>query len=233
MTEIVPKQTLPTLIDCAANALVNARSHAEVMEARDLARVAYDAAKSMARIHKVKQAHDSILTQTHAAQADATSIRARAEVLLAQEYDAAQARGEIAVRGGNGNNQFGNVADKRNLVTAADLGLRRNEIHEARKLRDAEEAQPGIIERTLQNMVERGEEPTRAALKREIIGRPQCRTSSEALWLWGRVNDFRRVGIFAVPPADLAAKMTPEMRESLSELIPTVCQYLNNLKGKL
>ena len=140
---------------------------------------------------------------------------------------------EIAVRGGNGNNQFGNVADKRNLVTAADLGVRRDEIHEARKLRDAEEAQPGIIERTLQNMVERGEEPTRAALKREIIDRPEERLTSESLWLWGRVNDFRRVRIFAVPPADLAAKMTPEMRESLSELIPVVCEYLNNLKGKL
>lgn len=204
------------------------------MEARDLARVAYDAAKSMARIHKVKQAHDSILTQIHAAQADATSIRARAEVLLAQEYDAAQARGQIAVRGGNGNNQFGNVASGDNSpATAADLGLRRDEIHEARKLRDAEEAQPGIIERTLQNMVERGEEPTRAALKREIIDRPERLTSSESLWLWGRVNDFRRVGIFAVAPADLAAKMTPEMRKSLSELIPVVCEYLNNLKGKL
>jgi hypothetical protein len=34
-------------------------------------------------------------------------------------------------------------------ATAADLGIRRDEIHEARKLRDAESAEPGLIRRAL------------------------------------------------------------------------------------
>lgn len=50
---------------------------------------------------------------------------------LAEEYDAAQDRGEVA---GHGRSKV--EAD--NVTTAADIGLRRDEIHEARKLRDAE-----------------------------------------------------------------------------------------------
>ena len=53
---------------------------------------------------------------------------------LAEEYDAAQERGEVSKGGGRPD-----CVEDRNAVpaTAADLGLRRDEIHEARKLRDA------------------------------------------------------------------------------------------------
>lgn len=80
---------------------------------------------------------------------------ARAEMRLAEEYDEAQARGEVA---GHGRSKVEPV----NVTTAADLGLRRDEIHEARKLRDAERADPGVIQRAIDRMVDRGEEPTRA-----------------------------------------------------------------------
>ena len=85
---------------------------------------------------------------------------ARAEMRLAEEYDAAQDRGEVASRGGERSGlQHSPVAP-----TVADLGIRRDEIHEARKFRDAEIENPGIISRTIDGMVERGEEPTRADL---------------------------------------------------------------------
>ena len=56
---------------------------------------------------------------------------------LAEEYDAAQERGEVRRDGQRGKavvdgNGFSGPA------TAADLGLRRDEIHEARRMRDAE-----------------------------------------------------------------------------------------------
>ena len=73
------------------------------------------------------------------AQADALMIEARAKMRLADEYDAAQDRGEVATVG-----QRSNVVGD-NVSTAADLGLRRDEIHEARKLRDAERQSPGLI----------------------------------------------------------------------------------------
>lgn len=157
---LIPTDTLPVLIDRATAALDSARSSAEVLEARDMARVAYDAAKSANRMAKAKQAHDSLIADVHRAQANALAIRARAEMRLAEEYDAAQDRGEVHRHGGDKSN----VASD-NVATAADLGLRRDEIHEARRLRDAEQSDPGIIRRTLDGMIERGEEPTRARLE--------------------------------------------------------------------
>jgi hypothetical protein len=68
---------------------------------------------------------------------------------LAEEYDAAQDRGEVA---GHGRSKV----EPDNLTTAADLGIRRDEIHEARQFRDAERADPGIIDRTISGMIERG-----------------------------------------------------------------------------
>ncbi len=119
----------PKLIDKATEALDSARSSAEVLEARNLARVAYDAAKSAGRMAKAKKAHDSLVSEVHRAQAHALAIRARAEMRLAEEYDAAQEWGEVKSNGGD------RTVD---LPNSADIGLRRDEIHDARKLRDAE-----------------------------------------------------------------------------------------------
>ena len=57
---------------------------------------------------------------------------ARAKMRLADEYDAAQERGEVA---GPREGTMGVVGGNAQKATAADLGLRRDEIHEARKLR--------------------------------------------------------------------------------------------------
>lgn len=158
--------TLPTLIDRAAAALTGARTSAEVLEARDMARAAYDAAKSAGRMLKAKTAHDEVVAAVYRAQADAAVIEARAKVRLADEYDAAQERGEVAGHGGGRN--FKVAGDNVETATASDLGLRRDEIYEARKLRDSENAEPGKIEAAAEAIISRGEEPTKAALRREV-----------------------------------------------------------------
>jgi hypothetical protein len=174
---IAPADTLPTLIDRATAALESARSSGEVLEARDMARMAYDAAKSAARIMKAKQAHDSLIADVHRAQAHALAIRARAEMRLAEEYDAAQERGEVAGNGQRGPEK--GVVDDNGFrpATAADLNIRRDEIHDARKFLHAEREEPGVIQRTIDKIVERGEEPTRAALKREIVCAPAAQAN--------------------------------------------------------
>jgi hypothetical protein len=240
-----PTDPLPVLIDRATAALDAARDSAEVLEAREMARVAYDAAKSAARVARAKQAHDTILVEVHRAQAHALAIRARAEIRLAEEYDAAQARGEVAGHGQRGPEKdvgVHNVFWRTDLVgsnnevrhaTAADLGLRRDEIYEARKLRDAEAAEPGLIRRSLDAMLERGEEPTRAALIKEVVAKPQPTMPREPLWVWGRVKDFHRDGILAIPPHQLAAKMTEEMRRDMRTQLPAVIAYLTQLETEL
>lgn len=162
---VIAAESLPSLLDRASAALAGAKTSAEVLEARDTARVAYDAAKSAGRMARAKQAHDDVIGAVYRAQADALLIEARAKMRLADEYDAAQERGEVADgRDGPG----AGVAGYNAKATAADLGLRRDEIHEARKLRDAEAANPGATAAALHGMVARGEEPTKAKLRREL-----------------------------------------------------------------
>lgn len=226
LTTVMPKETLPELIDKATAALDAARTSAEVLEARDMARLAYDAAKSMARIARAKQAHDSLMVDVHRSQAHALAIRARAEMRLAEEYDAAQERGEVA---GHGRSKV--EAD--NVTTTADLGIRRDEIHEARKLRDAEAADPGIVQRAIDEMVEQGEEPTSAALRRKIVERPtpQRTMDRRALWVWGRLQDFERDNVISAGAEYLAREMTPAMRDDVRRLAPKVIEFLTELEG--
>jgi len=171
MTALVPMphdaKDLPGLIDRAASTLASAKTAAEVLEARDMAGLAYDVAKRAARLQKAKSAHDDLVAAAHRAQAHALEIEARAKRRLADEYDAAQARGEVA-RGREGRG-LSVARDNAQIATAADLGLRRDQIHEARQIRDAEAADPGIVRRVLDRRLEQGEEPTRAALRKVVV----------------------------------------------------------------
>ena len=184
MTALAPisadAQDLPSLIDRAASMLSGAKTAAEVLEARDMAGLAYDVAKRAARLQRAKSAHDDLVAAAHRAQAHALEIEACAKRRLADEYDAAQARGEVF---GAHNGARNRVESSNAIAATADLGLRRDQIHEARQLRDAEAADPGIVRRTLDDRVERGEEPTRAALRKMVVDaamrglRPQRSTS--------------------------------------------------------
>lgn len=158
--------TLPILIDRASRMLLEARSSAEVLEARDMAAVAYDAARSAGRIAKAKKAHDEVIAAVHRAQGEALLVEARAKMRLADEYDAAQERGEVAKLGNNLPSVGGHNSK---AATAAEIGLRGDQVHEARKLRDAEKASPGKAERALKKIVDNGEEPTKAKLRREMV----------------------------------------------------------------
>lgn len=154
--------SLPQLVDHAAAALSNARTAAEVLEAKDMATFAYDTAKRAARLAKAKGAHDELIAAAHRAQADALAIEAQAKRRLADEYDSAQARGEVQTLG-----RPKNLPDEKNSpASAADLGLSHKDIHEARVLRDAEQAEPGIVRRVLDGKLSEGKEPTRSAVRR-------------------------------------------------------------------
>lgn len=154
---------LPTLIDRAATALAGARTAAEVLDARELASFAYDVAKRTARIQKAKHAHDELIAAAHRAQADALEIEAQAQRRLADEYDGAQERGEVFSHGGNRESKMG-VSHL--AARIKEVGLSADEIRDARKIRNAENSDPGLIRRTLDAHLERGEAPTRAALRR-------------------------------------------------------------------
>ena len=156
------ESSLPALVDRAARALSGARNAAEILEARDIAGIAYDTAKRAARLAQAKGAHDALVAAAHRAQAHALEIDAQAKRRLADEYDAAQERGEVATRADQ------NLLPEQKKVSVADIGLTHKEIHEARQIRDAEESDPGVVRRALDEALDAGEEPTRAKVKRAV-----------------------------------------------------------------
>jgi len=133
-----PLHDLPSLIARATTMLSGAKTAAEVLEAREAAGLAYDVAKRTARLQRAKAAHDDLIAAAHRAQAHALEIEARAKRRLADEYDAAQERGEVARLGANQHREEG-------VVASNTLGLRRDQIHDARLIRDAERVDPGIV----------------------------------------------------------------------------------------
>ena len=75
-------------------------------------------------------------------------IEARAKHRLADEYDAAQERGEIRRQADN------QLIPDGNKLSTTDLGLSLKDIYEARQFRYAEQAEPGIIRRSLDEKLE-------------------------------------------------------------------------------
>jgi hypothetical protein len=61
----VSAEALPSLVDRAASALAGARAAAEILEAREMASLAYDAAKRATRVAQAKDAHDSLIDAPH------------------------------------------------------------------------------------------------------------------------------------------------------------------------
>ena len=219
--------SLPALVRNAAAKLARAETSAEVLDARREASFAYDAAKLQGRIAKAKQAHDEIIVAVMHAQADALDIESAAKRRLADEYDAAQEAGQIRTNGGSGYS----VLEK---PTVADIGLTGKDIHEARQIRNAERADPGIIRRTLDGLIERGEEPTRAAVRREIAPTPiKYTVSNKSMWLWGRLCDLEREGTLNEPIAELLDGMTSQMRDDVRRLAPLVREFLEELEVSL
>lgn len=93
------------------------------------------------------------------AKADALDIKAQAKRRLADEYDAAQERGEVGKHGG-----------ARNQVSATETWSAQDivpakALHEARQVRDAEAANPGVVRRALDEKLAAGQEPTRAVIR--------------------------------------------------------------------
>jgi hypothetical protein len=90
-------------------------------------------------------------------------IEAGAKRRLADEYDAAQERGEVPAHGGARRGANFKIGDSKLEEIPAD------QLHEARKIHDAEEREPGIVRRALDEALDAGEEPTKAKVKRAVL----------------------------------------------------------------
>lgn len=139
----------------------------DVAAARLLADRAYGDAKLAARAADRLKASRGLVGKALQLQGDALLIEARARIRIADEWDAAQAGGQIS-RGGRPKVEDGKLVSNGNGFTAADTGLSRKDISEARKLRDAERRTPGIAERAIAARLAEGFAPTKANLRAAV-----------------------------------------------------------------
>jgi phage N-6-adenine-methyltransferase len=155
---------LPAIIDRARHRLAEARTSAEVLEARAAAKAALHYAKLQ------KAANET--------QADCLSMIKRAELRMADEIDAAQDRGEVERPGG----------DRKIIVRSADndpaayheLGISRQRVAEWRELRDAGEH---VIDEAIQAALDEGRAPTNADVDRAVKARHhRTRFTGENEW---------------------------------------------------
>lgn len=149
---------LPSVIE-RARALF---SEGDVISARLLAAHAGAHAKAEADLAKRFGVAGELVEKARRLQGDALLIEARASMRIAEEYDAAQAAGKAARQG-----RPKKVADG-DVFTLDEAGLTKQDIAEARKLRAAEQGEPGLVERAIEARLRQGLEPTRRSLRHAI-----------------------------------------------------------------
>lgn len=160
-----PGEIVPYL-EKAASYVRSATTAAEVLDRLAVSKRAYDAAKGAERAAQARHAHDGIVEAIHHATAELLASEGKAKALLADEYDAGQARGEIA---SHSPGRPKSVPDGNDLPTAAELGISRKLVHDARQIRDAEQADPGIVARAAAEAADAGHMPTRAEIQRAVL----------------------------------------------------------------
>lgn len=219
--KIIPAEhgEIRTLVDRAADTLARAVMAADVLDARDQAAFAYDASKAAARLLKAKGAHDDVVSAIFRTQADALEIEALAKRRLADEYDAARDRGEVAGHGGGRN--FKVADDNVEIPSVADIGLTRPQIFEARQIRDAVQQDPDIIKRFLDEKRAAGIEATKADLKR-VIAPPKANLRA-AIGTASASKDDRGDNFYQTP--DVATRTLLAFERFTSTVWEPACGY--------
>ncbi|WP_018516459.1 hypothetical protein [Rhizobium leguminosarum] len=137
-------------------------SEGDYQNALWLSEAVYDQSKAAASYAKRMKLSDELIGKARRMQGDALLIETRAKMALADQFDEAQKAGVVAVRG-----RPKNIPDE-NVFRLEDAGVSAKEIHEARKLRDAETKEPGLVERAIAARIQAGLEPSRANLRSAV-----------------------------------------------------------------
>lgn len=158
---ILPKD-LDAILASARTMLDQATSAAQILDARERAQIAADIAK---RMTQAKHAHEDVTNRAKALQGDAVALIAWADTRLADEYTAAQERGEVV---GPHDGAKKRVAAGDPIATIADIGLSKQQMHNARIIRDAVKDDPEVIPKTIRQILSTGQQASLRGLVEAI-----------------------------------------------------------------
>ncbi|CDZ43228.1 Mlr8507 protein [Neorhizobium galegae bv. officinalis] len=126
------------------------------------AEAVYDEAKAAHGFAARMKASEGVIASAHAMVVEALEIGSLAKVALANEYDQAQAAGLVARKG-----RPKNVPGE-DILQLSHFGIDRRVILDARKLRNAEIKNPGLIRSTIAGLSAEGILPTKSNLRAAI-----------------------------------------------------------------
>jgi hypothetical protein len=104
-----------------------------------------------------------------------------------------------------------------------DAGISKAQAHEWEKLAAVpdEDFEAALADRTAM--------PTTNGIIRATAEPKPTPVAADALWLWGRLNDFARDGLLAKDPNDVLATMTEQMLDDVHSLAPRVAAWLKRI----
>jgi hypothetical protein len=179
------------------------------------------------QVDEVKDIRDKALAlERYAAQArNVEAERQACEIRLRAERRAGQLLRETekAKPGPEPSDRSHRITDP---ATLSDLGVSKKQSSDWQKL-------AGVPETDFEDALKSPEKPTTSGIISAHAPPPKRETEDplkvKALWLWGRLQDFEREGLFSESPADLLAVMSDHMRATTLALAPQVIQWLGGL----
>jgi hypothetical protein len=144
----------------------------------------------------------------------ACEIRLRAERRWGQLYKA----GEKA----KNQHDLPVVGHDRQIKTLTDMGVSRDQSSHWQGLAE-------LDDKTFEEAVTQAGASTTGILNSRKQ-HPVDLVDERALWLWGRLQDFRREGLLDQDPATICQTMMPHMRETVRAALPVVISWLEGIK---
>jgi hypothetical protein len=133
----------------------------DMQTARQLADLVYSSIRPLSEV-AARLDLRSALEACHRIQADALEVVSYSEIRIADEWDRLAKEGKVA----RGRPKKSVSAD--DALTAVSVGMTRDQIHKARKLRDQEAKEPGFIRRVIDGLVGQGLAPSKSSIRHAI-----------------------------------------------------------------